>query len=65
MKLELKKNQYKNINDNYRSKFYELQLLKTAEKDLKDYAFAMDCCLMKYHKDKMKNINASIRFCNF
>lgn len=60
-KIELMKSQNKNIEQKYREKFYDLCIMKTMDKDLKDYSVALEKCVMEFHSEKMENINLIIR----
>ncbi|CAH0715635.1 unnamed protein product, partial [Brenthis ino] len=60
-KQELKKAQNKDVEKNYRQKFYELHVTKAIDKDVRDYSVALEKCLMEFHREKMENINLIIR----
>lgn len=58
---ELAKALAKNIEKKYKEKVYEHYVTKAIDKDIKDYAVALEKCLMEFHKEKMENINLIIR----
>lgn len=60
-KADLKVAQGKDIEKKYREKFYELQITKMLDKDVKEYSAVLQNCLMEYHKKKMESINLIIR----
>ncbi|CAG9786668.1 unnamed protein product [Diatraea saccharalis] len=59
-RLELKKTN-KDIENRYREKFYELHVTKAIDKDIRDYAVALEKCVMEFHREKMESINLIIR----
>ncbi|KAI5644327.1 rad50 zinc hook motif domain-containing protein [Phthorimaea operculella] len=61
LKKDLQKAQNKDIEKRFREKFYELQVTKAIEKDINNYAVALEKCLMEFHKEKMEHINLIIR----
>ncbi|XP_049873545.1 DNA repair protein RAD50 [Pectinophora gossypiella] len=61
LRNELKKSQNKDIEKKFREKFYELQVTKTIDKDIQNYAVALEKCLMEFHREKMEHINLIIR----
>ncbi|PZC79526.1 hypothetical protein B5X24_HaOG216191 [Helicoverpa armigera] len=60
-KADLKTALGKDIEKKYREKFYELQVTRMLDKDVKDYSVALEKCLMEYHKKKMESINLIIK----
>ncbi|CAH0691791.1 unnamed protein product [Spodoptera exigua] len=60
-KMDLKTALAKNTDKKYREKYFELQVTKMLDKDVKDYAAALETCLMEYHKKKMESINLIIK----
>ncbi|KAF9823097.1 hypothetical protein SFRURICE_018250 [Spodoptera frugiperda] len=60
-KTDLKTALAKNTEKKYREKYFELQVTKMLDKDVKDYAAALETCLMEYHKKKMESINLIIK----
>ncbi|KAG6456966.1 hypothetical protein O3G_MSEX010045 [Manduca sexta] len=60
-KAELKKTMNKDIEKKFREKIYELHVTKAIDKDIRDYAVALEKCLMEFHREKMENINLIIR----
>ncbi|CAB3221833.1 unnamed protein product [Arctia plantaginis] len=60
-KADLKIAQGKDTEKKYREKFYELQITKMLDKDVKEYSVVLQNCLMEYHKKKMESINLIIR----
>ncbi|XP_053609977.1 DNA repair protein RAD50 [Plodia interpunctella] len=60
-KLELKKAEAKNIEKQYKEKFFELHVTRAIDKDIRDYAVALEKSLMEFHREKMENINLIIR----
>ncbi|KAM3965158.1 DNA repair protein rad50 [Aphomia sociella] len=61
IKQELKKLQSKDIERKYREKYYELNVTKAIDSDIKNYSVALEKCLMEFHREKMENINLIIR----
>lgn len=61
IKQDLGRAENKNLEKEFREKFYEYHVTKALDKDIKDYSFAMEKCLMQFHKEKMENINLIIR----
>ncbi|OMH79520.1 DNA repair protein RAD50 [Zancudomyces culisetae] len=59
-KTELKTN-YKDIDKLYLDKMVEFQTLDLCQKDLDKYLKALDAAIMKYHSEKMAQINKIIR----
>lgn len=60
-RLELKKMQNKDIEKKFKEKIYELHVTKAIDKDIRDYAVALEKCLMEFHREKMENINLIIK----
>lgn len=58
---ELKKVQNKDIEKKFKEKIYELYVTKAIDKDIRDYAIALEKCLMEFHREKMENINLIIK----
>ncbi|XP_026734209.1 DNA repair protein RAD50 [Trichoplusia ni] len=60
-KMDLKTALGKDTEKKYKEKYYELQVTKMLDKDVKDYSVALEKCLMEYHKKKMESINLIIK----
>lgn len=58
---ELEKSLSKDIEKKFREKMYELHVTKAIDKDIREYAVALNKCLMEFHREKMENINMIIR----
>lgn len=61
IKIELNKSVNQNALKNYRSAFYEVEILKKIITDMGQYRIALEWALMKYHSEKMDLINRTIR----
>ncbi|XP_059049684.1 DNA repair protein RAD50 [Achroia grisella] len=61
IKQEVKKLESKDIERKYKEKYYEFNVTKVLDKDIRDYSVALEKCLMEFHKEKMENINLIIR----
>eukprot|EP00916_Digyalum_oweni_P008421 GHVL01014113.1.p1 GENE.GHVL01014113.1~~GHVL01014113.1.p1 ORF type:complete len:830 (+),score=202.48 GHVL01014113.1:1477-3966(+) len=58
---ELKNNMYKNVEAHFTECLVDYETTLMAQKDVSSYYTALDKALMKYHADKMAEINKSIR----
>ncbi|XP_048478309.1 DNA repair protein RAD50 isoform X2 [Plutella xylostella] len=61
LKVELLRSQNKNIETKYKEAFYDLEIMKAMDKDIRDYSVALERCVMEFHREKMENINLIIR----
>ncbi|KAL1509533.1 hypothetical protein ABEB36_004248 [Hypothenemus hampei] len=60
-KLELNKKEHKESLTAYKHKFYELRVEELAIQDLEMYTNALEKSLLKFHEEKMVQINITIR----
>ncbi|KAJ8731456.1 hypothetical protein PYW07_004620 [Mythimna separata] len=60
-KSDLKTALAKDTEKKYREKFFELEVTRMLDKDLKDYLVNLEKCLMEFHKKKMEAINLIIK----
>jgi len=61
LKAEIAEPKYRDSLQNYRKAFYEAEVTKLTIEDLGQYRLALEWAVMKFHTDKMANINRLIR----
>lgn len=60
-KVQLRQNEFRNIEDKYRKKLIEFETTTMAVADLEKYYRALDQALIEYHSKKIEEINTIIR----
>lgn len=58
---EMSKSELKDAEKNYRTSFYDVEIVKKVINDLGQYRLVLETALMKFHSEKMETINRLIR----
>ncbi|XP_076033751.1 DNA repair protein RAD50-like [Oratosquilla oratoria] len=61
LRADLKRKEFANAEKDYKSKLIEIKCTDAASDDLNKYYKALDTAIMKFHAEKMTNINRIIR----
>lgn len=57
----LQSERYRDVDETHRRKLIEVETTKMANQDLEKYANALDRALIKFHSEKMKEINSGLK----
>lgn len=60
-KMELTKKEHKEVLTDFKKKFYEVRVEQLATQDLETYTMALEKSILKFHKERMVQINMTIR----